>query len=115
MDIYADIYYILYDTFTLIFMRHYFDQKKNTETSRKKHFEKMSKDVGMTAKKHSDKKPKSLHAVRGGVHDGRKHKLRNSYITGSRFVSDLSALGARARSAREHSADKSETNRGPVI
>ncbi len=32
----------------------------------------------------------------------------NSYITGPRFVSDLSALGARARSAQEHSADKSE-------
>ncbi len=29
------------------------------------------------------------------------------------FVSDLSALGARARSAREHSADKSETTEGP--
>ncbi len=41
--------------------------------------------------------------------------ISNSYITGSRFVSDLSALGARARIAREHSADKSETNRGPVI
>ncbi len=45
--------------------------------------------------------PSSSLLSSSGPEGERLSKIRNSYITGSRFVSDLSALGSRARIFRE--------------